>query len=105
MVDKRRVAALRFDEILELLERGTVGEVALHGLLGRERRARNTRETHNLHAELEHEFLHVLGTFALEQRDGFLDLQRGADGIAQRLVHVGDERDAAALHGAADAGH
>jgi hypothetical protein len=67
VVHKRRVAALRLDEILEFLERGAVGEMALHGLLGRQGRTRHAGEAHDFHAELEHEFLHVLGTFALEQ--------------------------------------
>src|SRR5690606_35573347 len=73
--------------------------------LGGKGGTRDAGEAHDLHAELEDEFLHVLGTFALEQLDGCLELQRGADAVAERLVHVGDEGDAAALERAADPGH
>ena len=45
------------------------------------------------------------GPSALEELDGLLDLEGGADRVAEGLVHVGDKRDAAALHRAADPGH
>ena len=38
-------------------------------------------------------------------KKSLFDFEGGADRIAERLIHVGHERDAAALHGAADAGH
>jgi len=105
VVDVGRVAALHLDQLLELLERRAIGQMALHGLLGRKRRARDARQADDLHTELEHELLHVFRAFALEQRDRFLELQRRADGIAERLVHIGHQRHTAALHRAAHTSH
>ena len=53
VINERRVAALGLDEFLELFEGRAVGQVALHGLLGRERRARDAGEAHDFHAELQ----------------------------------------------------
>ena len=79
MVDERRVAALGADQILELLQRRSVGKVPLHGLLGRERRTRHPGQAHDFHAELEHEFFRVLRSLAFEELNGFADFQARAD--------------------------
>ena len=105
VIDVRRVAALGLHEVFELFQRRTIREVALHRLLSREGRARDAGETNYLHAQLQHEFLHVLGPFALEELDRLLQFQRGADRVAKRLVHVGHKRDATTLHRATHAGH
>ena len=105
MIDERRVATLRLDEFLEFLERRTIGQMPLHRLLGRQRRTRDAGETNDLHAELQHEFLHVLRTFALEELNRFLHFERRSDGVTERLIHVGHQRNAATLHRAPHARH
>src|SRR5207244_5335175 len=62
-----------------------IREVPLHRLLGRKRGTGNTCQPDDLHAELEHQLLHIFRTFALEQSNSFFDLKRSSHGVTQRL--------------------
>src|SRR5690606_8850842 len=67
VIDHACVAALRLDQLLELFERLSALQVPLHGLLGRQGRTRHARQANNFHAQLQHEFLQVVWSLALEK--------------------------------------
>ena len=98
IVDDRRIAALRFNHVLKLLQRGAILEVSLHRLLRGKRRTSDTCEADDFHAQLEHKLPQILRAFAFEKLDRFLDFKRSAHSVTEWLIHIGDECDTAALH-------
>ena len=62
-------------------------------------------EPQNFHSELQYEFLNVVAAAAAEEIERFENFQSHSYGVAERLVHIGDEGDTSVLHYAGNAGN
>ena len=105
VIDRSRVAVLRRNEFRQLFERRAVRDRLLqHGacrrIVGRHARLREDAAAER-QAQLE-QFALVLPA---QRRNGLLDLERVADGVAERLVHIRDDGDRLAAGHLADLDH
>ena len=86
------VAALQFDKLPEFLERRAVGEDAPHLLAPLLKRLRRAADAQHLRAEFNRQLDDIRRAAAAQHVQRFEDFQRVADHLAERLIHVGDER-------------
>ena len=99
IVDHRGIAALGFDQLRESFERCAVRQRGLQPHPRQQRidaHARRLAGDEHLDAEPQRQLAHVLRAGAAEDVDRLAHFDRVADRAAERRVHVGEERDAAA---------
>ena len=98
------VAALRGKHLAALFKRGAVGNDAL-GQLTAGRHIALARQHQHVAGQLQADLGQVRGALALQNGHALGDLQRIADVVAKRLVHIGDERRDLAAMRRADGDH
>ena len=98
------VAALRGKHLAALFKRGAVGNDAL-GQLTAGRHITLARQHQHVAGQLQADLSQVRGALALQNGHALGDLQRIADVVAERLVHIGDERRDLAAMRRADGDH
>ena len=98
------VAALGFKHLAALFKRRAVGERTLgHGAAGRE--VALARQHKHVGCQLQADLGQIGGAAALQNGHAFGHFQRVADVVAERLVHIGDERGHSAAVRRADRDH
>ena len=105
LVERLRIAALRRHHLLELLVRRPIHQVLLGHQARLFQRGRLLAEEDHARGQFQRELGQVGGPRILQGLRRFHDLERVADGVAQRLVHVGDQRLHLLIHAAADPDH
>ena len=105
VIDRGRVAVLRRDELRQLFERRTIRDRLLQHGARRRIVGRHARLREDAAAERQAQLEQFALIFPAQRRDGLLDLERIADGVAKRLVHVRDDGDRLAAGHFADLDH
>ena len=105
VIDCGRVAVLRRDELRQLFERRTIRDRLLQHGARRRIVGRHARLREDAAAERQAQLEQFALIFPAQRRDGLLDLERIADGVAKRLIHVRDDGDRLAAGHFADLDH
>ncbi len=104
-VEHLRIAALRLDHFLELAVARAVEQLRCGQLARFVQGLGDLAEEDHAGRQFERKPGQVGRTGVLQRLRDLHDLERVADGVAQRLVHVGDQRLHALVDAAADADH
>ncbi len=105
IVDRADVASLQLDHLAESLEGFAGGDDLLGELLALRHRLGHAPEKEHPGCQFEAELAQIRRTAAVQYLDALLHFERVAHHAAERLVHVGDERDHLLAHALASFDH